>query len=73
MRNNTPHYLKPKIKPDEKLRTMTFARVVFCRPCMYFRFVVPPIMRTRKRVQERETEREREREREMMRVLVRYI
>ena len=50
VRNNTPHYLKPKIKPEEKLRTMTFARVVFCRPCMCSCFVVPPIMRKIKRV-----------------------
>ena len=50
VRNDTPHYLKPKIKPEEKLRTMTFARVVFCRPCMCSRFVVPPIMRKIKRV-----------------------
>ena len=63
VRNNTPHYLKPKIKPEEKLRTMTFARVVFCRPCMCSCFVVPPI--EKKKESSRETEIERDREREI--------
>ena len=60
VRNNTPHYLKPRIKPEEKLRTMTFARLVFCRLCMCSRFVIPPNMRKRKTERTKERKKERE-------------
>ena len=73
VRNDTPHYLKPKIKSEEKSKNNHICTRGFLQTMHVFSFVVPPIMRKRKIVRERERERERERQRETMRVLVRYI